>query len=89
MGKSEELSQDLRNLIVAKHNDGIGYRRHSKLLNVPVSTVGAIIRKWKDNHFTVNLPRSGAPRKISDRGVKRIIRRVVQEPTPSCMVFLG
>lgn len=84
MGKSKELSQDLRNLIVARHNDGIGYRRISKLLNVPVSTVGAIIRKWKDNHFTINLPRSGAPRKISDRGVKRIIRRVVQEPRTTC-----
>jgi transposase len=56
MGKSKELSQDLRNLIVPKHNDGIGYRCISKLLNVPVSAVGAIIRKWKDNHFTINLP---------------------------------
>ncbi|XP_041421489.1 uncharacterized protein LOC495453 isoform X10 [Xenopus laevis] len=80
MGKSKELSQDLRNLIVAKHTDGIGYRRISKLLNVPVSTIGAIIRKWKEHHFTLNRPRSGAPRKISDRGVKRIIGRVVQEP---------
>ncbi len=26
MGKSKELSQDLRSLIVAKHTDGIGYR---------------------------------------------------------------
>ena len=38
MGKSKVLSQDLRNLIVAKHTDGIGYRTISKLLNVPVST---------------------------------------------------
>ncbi len=39
MGKSKELSQDLHNLIVAKHTDGIVYRRISILLNVPVSTV--------------------------------------------------
>ncbi|XDV34431.1 hypothetical protein PO909_004589, partial [Leuciscus waleckii] len=52
MSKSKELSQDLCNLIVAKHNDGIGYRCHSKLLNGPVCTFGAIIRKWKDNNFT-------------------------------------
>ena len=80
MGKSKALAQDLRNLIVAKHTDGIGYRRISKLLNVPVSTVGAIIRKWKEHNFTINRTRPGAPRKISDRGVKRIIRRIVQEP---------
>lgn len=84
MGKSKELSQDLHNLIVAKHNDGIGYRRMSKLLKVPVSTVGAIIQKWKEHYFTINRPRPGAPHKISDRGVKRIIRRVVQEPRTTC-----
>lgn len=80
MGKSKELSQDLRNLIVEKHCDGNGYRCISRMLNVPVSTVGAIIRKWKEHQFTINLPRSGAPRKIPVRGVQRIIRRVLQEP---------
>uniref|UniRef100_A0A8C7YV12 Transposase n=1 Tax=Oryzias sinensis TaxID=183150 RepID=A0A8C7YV12_9TELE len=80
MGKSKELSKDLRNLIVAKHTEGIGYRRISKLLKVPVSTIGAIIRKWKEHGITINLPRPGAPRKISDRGVRTIIRRVLQQP---------
>ena len=86
MGKSKELSQDLRNLLFAKHTDGIGYRRISKLLNIPVSTVWTISRKWKEHHFTINWPRPGAPRKISDRGVKRIIRRVVQEPRTTCFL---
>lgn len=80
MGKSKELSQDLHKLIVDKHTDGIGYRCISKLLNVPVSTVEAIIRKWKEHLYTINRPRPDAPRKITDRGVHRIIRRVVQEP---------
>ncbi|XP_073493372.1 farnesyl pyrophosphate synthase-like isoform X1 [Phyllobates terribilis] len=80
MGKTSELSQELRNLIVAKHTDGIGYKKISKLLKVSVSTVGSIIRKWKEHHFTRNRPRPGAPRKISDKGVKNIIRKVVQEP---------
>ena len=84
MGTSKELSQDLRNLIVAKHTDGIAYRRISKLLNFPVSTVWAIIQKWKEHNCTINRPRPGTPRKISDRGVKRIIRRVVQEPRATC-----
>ncbi|RXN35625.1 C-type lectin domain family 4 member E-like protein [Labeo rohita] len=52
----------------------------SRMLNVPVSTVGAIIRKWKEHQFTINRPRSGAPRKKPVRGVQRIIRRVLQEP---------
>src|SRR4029434_4148552 len=85
--ESKELSQDLCNLIVANHTDGIGYRRISKLLNIPVSTVWAMSRKWKEHDFTINWPRSGAPRKISDRGVKRIIGRVVQEPRTTVESF--
>ncbi|XP_069625460.1 farnesyl pyrophosphate synthase-like isoform X2 [Ranitomeya imitator] len=84
MGKTSELSQDLRKLIVAKHTDGIGYKKISKLLKVSVSTVGAIIRKWKKHHFTINRPRPGAPRKISAKGVKTMIRKVVQEPRTTC-----
>uniref|UniRef100_A0A3B3HTK7 Tc1-like transposase DDE domain-containing protein n=1 Tax=Oryzias latipes TaxID=8090 RepID=A0A3B3HTK7_ORYLA len=64
MGESKELSKDLCNLIVAKHTEGIGYRRISKLLKVPVSTIGAIIRKWKEHGITINLPWPGAPPKI-------------------------
>uniref|UniRef100_A0A8C2A911 Sleeping Beauty transposase HTH domain-containing protein n=1 Tax=Cyprinus carpio TaxID=7962 RepID=A0A8C2A911_CYPCA len=56
MGKSKELSQDLRSLIVAKHTDNIDYRRISVLLNVPVSNVGAITRKWKEHNFIINWP---------------------------------
>lgn len=80
MGRGKELSQDLRNKIVVLHKNGSGYRRISQLLNVPVSTIGSIIRKWKEKNSTINLPRKGAPRKISDQGVRRLIRRVIQEP---------
>lgn len=49
-----------------------------------MSTVGAIIHKWKEHDLTKNWPRPGAPHKISDIGVKIIIRRVVQEPRTTC-----
>ncbi len=42
--------------------------------------MGAIIRKWKTYKSTDNLPRSGAPRKISPRGVKMITRTVSKNP---------
>lgn len=44
MGKTNELSQDLHNLIVGKHADGTSYRI-SKILKIPLSTVGAIIQR--------------------------------------------
>ncbi|KAK3575538.1 hypothetical protein QTP86_029282, partial [Hemibagrus guttatus] len=51
-----------------------------KQLGVKKSTVGAIIRKWKTYKTTDNLPPSGAPRKISPRGVKMITRTVSKNP---------
>ena len=43
----------------------MGYKKISKQLGEKLTTVGAIIRKWKKHKVTANLPRSGAPRKIS------------------------
>lgn len=80
MGKSKELYEDLCNRTVGKHTDGGGHRRISKLVNVPVSTVGPIIQLWKEHHFTINWSQPGAPHKISDGGVKRVIRKAVKQP---------
>ncbi|KAI3363492.1 hypothetical protein L3Q82_011583, partial [Scortum barcoo] len=70
MAKTKELSKDTRNKIVDLHQAGKTESAIGKQLGVKKSTVGAIIRKWKTYKTTDNLPRSGAPRKISPRGVK-------------------
>lgn len=64
MSKIKELPQDLHSLAVAKQTDSSVYGRISELLNVPVSTVGVIIQKWKEHNLTINWPWSGAPRKV-------------------------
>ncbi|KAK3540766.1 hypothetical protein QTP86_001598 [Hemibagrus guttatus] len=74
MAKTKELSKDTRNKIVDLHQAGKTESAIAKQLGVKKSTVGAIIRKWKTYKTTDNLPRSGAPRKISPRGVKMITR---------------
>ncbi len=51
-----------------------------KQLGVKKLIVGTIIRKWKTYKTTDNLPRSGAPCKISPRGVKMITRTVSKNP---------
>lgn len=76
MSKSKELTQDLRNRTVAKHTDGISYRCISKLLHVPVSTIGAIIRKVG----RTSVHHKPDTSRCSSWDLKRIIRRVVQEP---------
>ncbi len=80
MAKTKELSKDTRNKIVDLHQAGKTESAIGKQLGVKKSTVGAIIRKWKTYKTTDYLPRSGAPRKISPRGVKMITRTVSKNP---------
>uniref|UniRef100_A0AAZ3NVK9 Transposase n=1 Tax=Oncorhynchus tshawytscha TaxID=74940 RepID=A0AAZ3NVK9_ONCTS len=80
MAKTKELSKDTRNKIVDLHQAGKTESAIGKQLGLRKSTVGAIIRKWKTYKTTDNLPPSGAPRKISPRGVKIITRTVSKNP---------
>ncbi|KAK3505776.1 hypothetical protein QTP70_019934, partial [Hemibagrus guttatus] len=80
MAKTKELSKDTRNKTVDLHQAGKIESAIGKQLGVKKSTVGAIIRKWKTYKTTDNLPQSGAPRKISPRGVKMITRTVSKNP---------
>ncbi|KAK3553551.1 hypothetical protein QTP70_004577 [Hemibagrus guttatus] len=80
MTKTKELSKDTRNKIVDLHQAGKTESAIGKQLGMKKSTVGAIIRKWKTNKTTDNLPPSGAPHKISPRGVKMITRTVSKNP---------
>ncbi|KAI4898204.1 hypothetical protein NFI96_014265, partial [Prochilodus magdalenae] len=73
MGKTKELSKDVRDKILYKA--GMGYKAISKKLDEKETTVGAVIRKWKKYNITVNRPRPGAPCKISPRGVFLIMRK--------------
>ncbi len=76
MGKTKELSKDTRDKIVDLHKAGMSYRTTGKQLGEKATTVSAIIRKWKKFKMTVNLPRTGAPCKISPRGVSIILKKV-------------
>jgi len=80
MAKTKELSKDTRNQTVDLHQAGKTESAIGKQLGVKKSTVGAIIRKWKTYKTTDGLPRSGAPRRISPRGVNMITRTVNTNP---------
>ncbi len=80
MAKTKEMSKDVRDKIVDLNKDGMGYKTIAKQLGEKMTTVGVIIRKWKKHKITVNLPRTGAPCKISPRGVSMIMRTVRNQP---------
>ncbi len=76
MTKTKQLSKDVRDKIVDLHKAGMGYKTIAKQLGENVTTVGAIICKWKKH----KIPRSEAPCKISPRGVSMIMRTVRNQP---------
>src|SRR4029434_1599449 len=78
--KTKELTKDVRDKIVDLNKAGMGYKTIGKQLGEKQTTIGAIIRKWKQHQTTVHRSRSGAPCKISPRAVSVIIRKVQNNP---------
>ena len=76
MGKTKELSKYIRDKIVDLHKAGMGCKKISKQLGEKLTTVGEMIRTWKKHEVTANLPWSGAPHKISPRGISMMMRKV-------------
>src|SRR4029434_4296068 len=68
MGKTKELTKDVRDKIVDLHKAGMGYK-----------TIGEQLGE-KQHQTTVNRSRSVAPCKISPRAVSVIIRKVQNNP---------
>ena len=63
MGKSKEISQDLRNKCVDLHKSGSSLGAISKRLKVPRSSVQTIVHKYKDQGTTQSSYRSGTTAK--------------------------
>ena len=78
--KSKELSEDLRTKIVEKHGQSQGYKSISRDIDVPVSTVHNIIKKFTAHGTVANLPGCGRKRKIHERLQQRIVQMVDKEP---------
>ena len=65
MGKSKEISQDLRKKIVDLHKSGSFLGAISKLLKVPCSSVKTIVRKYKPWDHAVDIPLRKETRSVS------------------------
>uniref|UniRef100_A0AAY5KKQ0 Transposase Tc1-like domain-containing protein n=1 Tax=Esox lucius TaxID=8010 RepID=A0AAY5KKQ0_ESOLU len=76
----EEQSRQVRDTVVEKCKAGFGYKNISQALNIPRSTVQAIILKWKEYQTTANLRRPGRPSKLSAHTSRRLIRDAAKRP---------
>ena len=71
--KSKELSEDLRNKIMEKHGQSQGYKSISRDLDVPLSTVHNIIKKFTAHGTVADLPGHGRKTKIDERLQQRVV----------------
>uniref|UniRef100_A0A8C7LU61 Tc1-like transposase DDE domain-containing protein n=1 Tax=Oncorhynchus mykiss TaxID=8022 RepID=A0A8C7LU61_ONCMY len=78
--KNKEHTRQVRDTVVKKFKAGFGYKKISQALNIPRSSVQAIILKWKEYQTTANLPRPGRPSKISAHTRRRRIRDAAKRP---------
>ncbi|CAI9585926.1 unnamed protein product, partial [Staurois parvus] len=72
MGRSQELSEFKSGTVIGWHLCNKSIRESSSLLNIPRSTVSGIITRWKQLDTTATQPRSGRPRKMTERGQRML-----------------
>ncbi len=70
----KELSEDLKNWIIALHKDGVGYKKIAKTLNLSSSMVAKTIQRFNRTGSPQNRPRHGRPKKLSARAQHHIQR---------------
>ncbi|CDQ97507.1 unnamed protein product [Oncorhynchus mykiss] len=80
MGKSKEISQNLRNKIVDLHKSGSSLGAISKRLKVPCSSVQTIVRKYKHHGTTQPSYRLGRRRVLSPKDERTLVRKVQINP---------
>uniref|UniRef100_A0A8K9WP00 Tc1-like transposase DDE domain-containing protein n=1 Tax=Oncorhynchus mykiss TaxID=8022 RepID=A0A8K9WP00_ONCMY len=78
--KNKEHTRQVRDTVVKKFKARFGYKKISQALNIPRSTVQAIILKWNEYQTTANLPRPGRPSKLSAHTRRRLIRDAAKRP---------
>lgn len=77
MAKQREIGTELRQLIVKYHNMGLGYKRISKRLYIPRTTVASIVQKYKKTGNLANKKGQGRKRKTTERIDRAIVRKIL------------
>lgn len=78
MGKSSELTESERGQIIGLHKGGHSQRNISKIIDIPRSTIGDTIRRYKNKGITKSAPRSGRPKKINGEN-KQLLKELAKE----------
>jgi len=72
----KELSTNTKEAIVSLYNSGIKQSEISRRLSIPKTTISDILKRFKQRGSVENKSRNGAPRKLTDRDTRGLIRLV-------------
>ena len=90
IGKSKIIDQDLSKHNVDLHTNGLGYRKISCQLNVPLSSLGTIVCHGKTCHSIHPRKSSGClSRKVVELTARLLARKVGKEPQVTLKEFQG
>ncbi|KAJ4446536.1 hypothetical protein ANN_13232 [Periplaneta americana] len=78
--KGKNSSFELRQLVVSRHEKGRTHRDIARMLNIERSTVGDIMRRYEGGDRIEFIPQKGRPKKLRNRDVRSIIRKVKKNP---------
>ena len=74
MGKTQVHSDDMRRKVVELYKSGNGYRKISEQSKIPISSIMAIIKKFKVTGDVKNQPGRGRVCTLTPRTVRRMVR---------------
>ena len=78
MARTEELSDFQRGTVIGCQLSKKSVHKISAVLELPQSTVSAVVVKWKRLGATTAQPRSGRPHKLTERD-RRVLKWVACE----------
>lgn len=85
--KQNEVSDEVKVLIIKHHRNGLTQKTISEILNRPRSTIQSIIRKWTETKTVDNKPRSGRPKALSVGDVRWLVRQVQKTPKTNATIL--
>jgi transposase len=85
MGKNRDICETDRKLIVQMHKDGKKVAEIAAEKGICVMSVFRILQRYKNEGSYKIKPRSGRPRKLTNRAVRRIVRNSQKQPVLGLM----
>src|SRR4029434_7924777 len=80
MGKTQKNSDNVRRKVVELHKSRHGHKKISKQLKIPISTIMAMIKKFKATGDVRNQPGRGPVCKLTPCAVRRMVRLAKESP---------